>query len=336
MTTARTMNVESNGLLVEIKPPWRRLALVTSGIFSCYLYYGILQEALFTGAYLGPTFCLVTACITNVMVARLWQFVDARVFDDYAPLESRRPLPHKLLFATAGAYVLAMTCSNEAIPFVSYPVAVLAKSCKLIPTMLVGQLVEHRLYSRLEWTSAAFISTGIALFHWSRIHMSSSPNSNATFGMVLLLISLAMDGILSSCQNFLKTGPRSKRAPNAMETMLFVNLYALFYLIPLSYISGQWYNGLADIFRRPGLAQNVALLNLTVGVGQIFIFLSIHWFTPVLTTTITTTRKFITILLSVWKFGHAFTVVQWFAISLVFCGLYVAIFGQGRPKLKVE
>lgn len=69
-------------------------------------------------------------------------------------------------------------------------------------------------------------------------------------------------------------------------------------------------------------------LNLSASLGQVFVFLTIHHFSPLICTTITTTRKFFTILLSVYKFGHVVSSVQWFSIALVFAGLYLEIFAK--------
>jgi UDP-galactose transporter B1 len=73
------------------------------------------------------------------------------------------------------------------------------------------------------------------------------------------------------------------------------------------------------------LVQKILVLNAAAAAGQVFIFLTITWYTPVITTTITTTRKFVTILLSVWAFGHSFSLTQWTAVALVFTGLYLVI-----------
>lgn len=307
------------------------LVICSGGIIGCYLYYGYLQERLFQSRTLGPTFALVTACVTNVVVALVWQ----RVEQQTRPTTSTRstnhkPLPHALFLATAGAYVIAMVASNEAIPQVSYPVAVLAKSCKLLPTMVVGQLAEGRRYSSQEWWAAALICAGIVGFQWSRMHQSSSSSSSS--GMILLAISLVADGWLSACQNWLK---RTRlRRPTAMETMLGVNLYALVYLIPLSMVNGQWQEGIEHLRSADhDFLRAITILNVTVGIGQIFVFLTIEWYSPVTTTTITTTRKFLSILLSVRKFGHAFSLPQWLAIGGVFAGLFTAIDVQRKVKV---
>ena len=329
------------------------LALCALGICICYLYYGILQERLFTGRErLGASFVLATQCITNALVAYIWQQVQPSDNNNNNNSSAKRTRTisttpnHGLMFLTSGFYVAAMVFSNEAIQYVSYPVAVLAKSCKLIPTMLVGQIMEGKLYSSAEWSAALLISMGIVLFHWSRHHGgmshenggSDDDDDQSTYGMLLLSGSLAMDGVLSSMQNFLKF-PRNKaayRAPTAEETMLYMNLYAVVYLFPLCLHNGQWTDGVARLSKEESLVSAVLILNATVALGQIFIFLCLTWFSPLYTTTITTTRKFLTVVVSVVMFGHSFTPTQWLSVCLVFAGLYLIIVVQRNKKAVVK
>lgn len=175
----------------DAPPGLWRLAFCATGICACYLYYGLLFENLFQpGEHaLGATFVLTTQSITNAMVAFGWK----TLFQDHSDASSTKdPLPHRFLFAATACYVTAMACSNEAVRYVSYPVAVLAKSCKLIPTMLVGQFVEGRLYSRTEWMAALSISAGIVLFHMTRMEVAAGDHPTASYGMILLLVSLTV------------------------------------------------------------------------------------------------------------------------------------------------
>lgn len=228
-----------------------------------------------------------------------------------------------------------MTASNESLGHVSYPTAVLAKSSKLIPTMVVGYFVDRKSFLIKEWFSAAFITTGIIVFNLSRINQQRSHENkegdDSVFGLCLLVFSLAMDGLLSSGQNTLKDDTTTRK-PTALETMLWINAYALIFLLPLSIWSGQFSNGM-KMLNLPNAANSTSMsirttifmLNLTSACGQIFIFFTIQLFSPLMCTTITTTRKFLTILLSVWNYGHKFTEIQWVSIFLVFGGLYLGI-----------
>lgn len=205
---------------------------------------------------------------------------------------------------------------------VSYPTAVLAKSSKLIPTMVLGYLVERRLYSYQEWLAAACITIGVILFNLSRSPTNISNDnevSNSLYGISLLLISLLMDGVLGACQGLLK---KQDHPPTATETMLYVNLYAVIFLLPLSISTNEWSHGWDLIQDNTTLQRDMLWLNAAAASGQIFIFLTITWYSSLVCTTITTTRKFFTILLSVANFGHVFTTTQWLSVGLVFLGLF--------------
>ena len=373
VTTTKGADANNNNSVV-------RLSMCALGICVCYMYYGMIQESIFSHQKIGPSFVLLIQCITNSIVARVWQSLDqwlssskqqqqqqqdlieSKKFDGdhktvaksngtssslpLQPTKTTQGLHHPLLALTSLCYVSAMVCSNEALHYVTYPTAVLAKSCKLIPTMAMGVLVEHKKYQWMEWMAALCITVGILIFNMSRLkHATGDEKSSDWMGLALLSTSLFMDGFLGSCQGLLKqkhslTIPsflvlgdntdkgtkKSKnipvRPPNATETMLFVNLYAILYLIPLTIVNQQMPQGLAmlqgtvsssnlsfdmdsgDLLlqkqqRHRNLLTGLVVMNLTVAAGQICIFLTITWYSSLVCTTITTTRKFFTILLSV-------------------------------------
>ena len=311
------------------------IRLVTCGLGIClsYWFYGFLQETLLTKTNLGATFMLVLQTIANVFVALIWKDVEERMVQSPSSSTSKmakqnnnkslKDLNHALLILISSTYVFAMVASNESLQFVPYPTAVLAKSCKLIPTMVMGTLVERRQYSSKQWLSSISISVGIAMFNLSRIqhqeqqgigdgtndHNDDTPTDDQQSdelksaggdetdhywkGMALLFLSLCMDGFLGSFQGILKkasttsassdeTKKRTRRPPTAVESMLFVNLYALLFLVPMSMISGQWKQGMELLFLQrqdnEDLLFNVCLLNGVVSIGQIFIFLTITWY----------------------------------------------------------
>lgn len=321
-----TNNSSTGGIL--------RLAICALGICVCYMYYGVIQESLFSKQKIGPSFVLLLQCITNSAVARVWLSLDQWVtgspspsspsstVDDAAARKKNDDLQtteistiknnndrlhHPLLAMTSLCYVSAMVCSNEALHFVSYPTAVLAKSCKLIPTMAMGVFVEHKQYQWIEWMAALCITLGIVMFNFSRLKKTSEEDESSWVGLTLLSTSLLMDGFLGSCQGLLKQKrslvlPRlldvrqqqrkpeqhilSVRPPNAVETMLFVNLYAIVFLIPLTIANQQMADGLAMLQgsmassaiaadekegTHRALLWGLVVINMTVAVGQIFV-----------------------------------------------------------------
>ncbi len=361
------------------------LLLCATGITSCYLWYGSIQEHLFKlnddkDEQSITLFLLATGTFSSFVLAAVWTLVGPLLLgsddtntdrtksnkqssDDAKSQSARREgLNHPLLLLTSLTYLSAMAASNESLHYVSYPTCVLAKSSKLIPNMIVGWIVERlrgqqhgndsnhkKSHSIMEWLGAAFITLGIIGFQYIQLHkqsqnMGSDAKGDSPYGLALLGVSLFMDGLLGACQSVLKqknaiTTPGNRsgyRPPLAMETMLYTNLYATLILLPASYYKGQFHHGMKMIVPSEDIENQSTLLlqlNLSASLGQVFIFLTIHHFSPLICTTITTTRKFFTILLSVYKFGHVLDAWQWGSVGLVFGGLYLEIvaklFGRG-------
>jgi len=185
------------------------------------------------------------------------------------------------------------------------------------------------------------ISIGIAIFNLTRIKEPPASHHGVQDeywkGMALLAMSLTMDGFLGVTQGFLKrpdTRGNHERPPTAVETMLWINVYALLLLVPMALADSQLREGFAIIANDPDLMRAMMLLSVVVGFGQIFIFLTITWYSSLVCTTITTTRKFFTILFSVIHFGHKFSMWQWISTGMVFIGLYLSIFAKKHPLLE--
>jgi len=329
------------------------------GINGCYLTYGFVQERLFhidASSSVGPitTFLLVNQSCTNVLLSFIIILTSTEQTKLGTPTSIGNGLNHRALFCTACSYAAAMTFSNESLNYVSYPTATLCKSCKMVPTMISGFFMNRdrsNAYSAKEWIGASLITVGIVLFNFSRLQSSTGSDNrgDSPFGLLLLFFSLVMDGVLSAFQTYLKqvshdVNESSSRAiistcqnknqmvyrnPTANEAMLFTNLYALLFFLPYSLITKQFHNGIL-IF--PHCYHMIITMNMLAGLGQCFIFYTVHQFNPLVCTTITTTRKLFTIVISVWLFGHGmssdsptFGYQQWMCVGLVFCGIYLEI-----------
>ena len=345
------------------------LLVCAAGITSCYLWYGTVQEHVFHldgedgGASESITlFLLATGTLSSFLLAWAWTILGPGAGGGGGRLD------HPLIALTSLAYLSAMSASNESLHYVSYPTCVLAKSSKLVPTMIAGWVADRgwwggdprrrrRRVDPSEWVGAGLITTGIVSFQYVQLLRKQSNGrhdagrdvgGDSPYGLALLGLSLLMDGVMAACQNALKRGrsgrrgegkaddddgggggvlptsPPHRRPPSAMETMLYINLYATLMLLPASYYAGQFRRGMDAMFSE-GKSELLLQLNLSASLGQVFIFLTVHHFSPLTCTTITTTRKFFTILLSVYKFGHVLGAVQWLSVALVFAGLYLEI-----------
>jgi UDP-galactose transporter B1 len=326
-----------------------RLFACVAGIFTFYLYYGIAQERVYKeeadgSRFSSVAFMLLAQCVMNATFAGIGGAIYGALFA--APSSSSSEKKKDLSAPAAGSapgylralcgtrltghtwmcfislfYVAAMGCSNQALQYVNYPTQALGKSCKMIPIMLFNVLFNGTRYSWVEYLSAVFITSGIVVF---RIFKASTKavGANSSFGLMLLVASLCLDGLTASNQKVYRAKYSSPTIPGALRMMMHTNLWACLHVGALALYTGQLVDGAAYIQSHPELLWPVLVFALCSACGQFFIFLTITGPGPLVCTTITTTRKFFTILLSVlMNPENSLTGAQWGGVALVFGGL---------------
>jgi UDP-galactose transporter B1 len=142
-------------------------------------------------------------------------------------------------------------------------------------------------------------------------------SSGLGLGEIWILASLALDGVVASCQEFMK---RKYQTPKS-NMMLNMNLYALLVLGGRTLYEGSIGEFIEFVQRHPSTIQWLAALGICSALGQMFIFSIVTTFGPLWCSIVTTTRKFFTILFSVLYFGNSLTPQQWAGSILVFIGL---------------
>lgn len=82
----------------------------------------------------------------------------------------------------------------------------------------------------------------------------------------------------------------------------------------------------------PHVVQALFWFSLCSAAGQIFIFYTLRTFDSLTLSTITTTRKFFTIVASVFFYGHVLADMQWVAVLVVFSGIILEVVEGERDK----
>jgi UDP-galactose transporter B1 len=80
----------------------------------------------------------------------------------------------------------------------------------------------------------------------------------------------------------------------------------------------------------PDVGRNIIIFSIVSAVGQLFIFYSLLVFDSLVCTTITTIRKFMTIVISVAFHGNVLSLVQWLSVAMVFGAI---VFDTSGSKL---
>lgn len=209
----------------------------------------------------------------------------------------------------------------------------------MIPVMLMGTVLSGKRYSAFEYSCAAAIAGGVALFAGAGkasggggAHAASAASAaakaatkrlaapNAPLGYSLCLLNLLLDGYTNAAQDELHS--RFGETP-PLWTMAWMNAWCAAYNCAYLFLgpSGAGARLLGSLASSAEARRDVALFCGCGAVGQLFIFYTIARFGSLTNTLITTTRKFFNILLSVLWLGTPLDATQWAAVALVFSGL---------------
>jgi UDP-galactose transporter B1 len=230
------------------------LLVCVVGIYACYLWYGVVQEALYQkqedGTKFGATaFVMLVQCLGNAGVAAVVYVLGAALgLEKRVPVKNADGNPEPLLsfgsalvtgsvLTTSLVYVLAMYTSNEALKYVSYPMQALAKSCKLVPVLIGGMIINGNRHPAHKYVSVALVTAGITAFQFSSEKRkaggsSGVPAGEEAFGLTLLAVSLAMDGMSGPGQERIKvlalTNSQQMMATNVWATLVMAAITAAY------------------------------------------------------------------------------------------------------------
>eukprot|EP00730_Choanoeca_flexa_P013671 TRINITY_DN5576_c0_g1_i1.p1 TRINITY_DN5576_c0_g1~~TRINITY_DN5576_c0_g1_i1.p1 ORF type:complete len:330 (+),score=74.55 TRINITY_DN5576_c0_g1_i1:118-1107(+) len=302
------------------------LLICAGGIYASYITYGYLQEGVYNWENAdGVSFKSFSTATLTIL---LFQTLLSGAYALIATLAKGDTFVPAMEFAIPGfTYIGAMLCSNEALRYVNYPTQVLAKSCKLVPVMLVNVLYYRRKQTLGQYLQVALVTAGIVLFRYKA--GKEAGESNTTYGIVLLALSLFMDGVTGPTQEHI----RDRYKPSSEQFMLYCNMWAVIYILAgLVFFFDDGFEGIRFL-QQPenyNLLLKLAVFSLCGTLGQNFIFLTLRNFGSLALTTVTTTRKFFTILFSVFLYGHVLSMQQWTGVGMVFLGLAVDAYEKSQ------
>jgi solute carrier family 35 (UDP-galactose transporter), member B1 len=222
-----------------------------------------------------------------------------------------------------------MFFTNFSLTYISYPTQALAKSCKILPTMLGGLFVKNLKYHPLQYLSVGLITVGTMIFNYD----SRKPGNDSTIGIALLLGSLVLDSLTSYYSEHI----RRNYSTSSLQTMKYLCGWGSLLLVPVIILLGMFSrneNLIQYLIKYPSVLDDIARFGLMSATGQIFIFWALKDFGTLTLSIITTTRKFLTVIVSVTLFSHNITQKQVLCIALVFFGVLVDLFVSNRSKTK--
>lgn len=306
------------------------LLVCAGGIYSSFLTWALVQEPLSTRVwpnsqhkFQAPSVVAAVQATVAMIVGMLYMRQKKCTYGAVEFLKDH--------YGSLAMISLSQSCAGPlavySLQYVDYLTYMLAKSCKMIPVLLVHLLLYRTAVSKEKRLVAILVSLGVAVFTLggSGGKVQESNGSFSLQGYALLVFSLFLDGLTNASQDkMLKANQRESGKPITGAHMMFaLNLFIMV-----------WNFGYLILLDRPQVDAARLMLSLdgviwryllTYAVcgalGQCFIFFTLEKYGSLMLVMITVTRKMISMVLSILVFNKKVMPLQWLGIAIVFGGI---------------
>lgn len=343
-----------------------QLLFGAGGIYASFLYYGSLQEDVFryvssdgskfimawylqvleslanvifgtvalvimglTGAGyeskddVGDNICEISEGFNNSTTNRKWW--------GGTPNLPKRPFVASGLSQVCSKAFTSLALANG----LSFPVATLAKSGKMAPVMIGSLILGGASYGLRDYLQVLAIIAGTAVLSMGKNKSDSS--SSSTLGVAFIILSLIMDGITGGVQKrLLSEMKRSNIKLQPYDMLTFTNLFMMIFALLISTFLGEFTQGITYCSHNPEVFALIWKFSLCSAIGQSFIFYTVARFDPLVCSTVTTTRKIFSVLISILFKGHSIPAHGWMGLAMAIGGILseVAHKVPGHGKVK--
>lgn len=329
------------------------------GLYGSFLSWSILQERINTKPYgynpatgqpdfyksplvinsVQALFASLVGCVYSLMSTRASPWA---IFTDNSRQHASVYL--KSLLVLSLTLSVSSPVAYQLLKHVDYLAFLLAKSCKLIPVILVHLVLYQTQFPFYKYVVAAAVTLGVVVFtfaHSLRPEKVSMNDGNTGLGLFQLVASMVLDGLTNSSQDQLfkwasSAKPRTKLTGASLMCILngFILAITLAYTVLFRFDSEIAYTyNFAKHY--PLVLVHILQFGVLGALGQVFVFIILERFDSLILITATVTRKMISMMLSVLLFGHVLSRAQWGGVLLVFVGIgYEAWMGSVEKRQK--
>ncbi|XP_055642004.1 adenosine 3'-phospho 5'-phosphosulfate transporter 1 [Toxorhynchites rutilus septentrionalis] len=299
------------------------------GLMGSYLTWGVLQEKIMTQEYENADkkkvhfkdsqFLVFTNRVLGFLITAVYLTLKGQ-------LKQRVPM-YKYSYASF-SNIMSAWFQYEALKFVNFPTQVLAKSCKIIPVMIMGKIISRNKYEFYEYITAIMISVGMIFFLTGSTDESKTTAVTTLTGVLLLTFYMVFDSFTSNWQGELfKTYSMS-----SIQMMCGVNLFSTLFTAASLSMQGGFSSSLQFAAEHPKFVLDCVVLSISSAIGQLFIFYTIATFGAVVFTIIMTLRQAIAILLSCLIYKHNISFLGVIGVFIVFLAIFLRVYCNQRLK----
>lgn len=296
-----------------------QFAICVAGVMFFYLLYGYTQEWIFRDEGFKQFGWYLT----------LLQFAFYTLFGSFerrVRRETRRRIPIKTYLLLAVLTVSTMGLSNTSLGYLNYPTQVIFKSCKLIPVMIGGVLIQGKKYGFLDGMTLLLMSIGLILF--TLADNTVQPNFDHT-GVLLISLALCADAVIGNVQ---EKAMKQFSASN-VEVVLFSYAIGLVYIFAGLALTGGLVPAFHYCLQHPQIYLLAAAFSVTGYLGINFVLVLVRSFGALLAVTVTTFRKSVTMVLSFILFSKPFTMQYVWSGGIVLLAILLNVYVKNRSKV---
>jgi UDP-galactose transporter B1 len=324
-----------------------QLLFGAGGIYASFLYYGSLQEDVFRyesedgTKFTHAWYLQVIESLANVIFGTIALIVIGASNSSKNRLGlwwgGTPNLPKKPFLSSGFSQVCSKAFTSLALANgLSFPVATLAKSGKMAPVMIGSLLLGGAKYGIRDYLQVIAIIGGTAILSMSK--KKSSTSESTPLGVIFILLALVMDGITGGVQKRLLADMKLVQiTPQPYDLMTYTNLFMMIFALLISFALGEFTQGIAYCSSNPKLFSLIWKFSLCSAIGQSFIFYTVARFDPLVCSTVTTTRKILSVLYSILFKGHSIASQGWLGLLLAIGGIASELVhkatGAGKKKM---
>lgn len=312
------------------------LLVCAAGIYSSFLTWALVQEPLNTkiwsnskNQFQAPAIIAITQATVAMLVGMAYiNWKNSKYRPMAFILDHKKELA--LISFTQSASTPLATYSLQYVDYLTY---MLAKSCKMMPVLLVHLLIYRTSIPKHMKLVAVLVSMGVTIFTLGgskrKIHNDKLNDQASVGGFALLSLSLFLDGITNATQDKMLKANRCKE--NALKEKsitgahlmfalnLFIIIWNLAYLAVID--TSQLMNAKRIMTLDPEIFYYLITYAVCGALGQCFIFYTLEQYGSLILVMITVTRKMTSMMLSILVYGKEVNPVQWLGIFVVFGGI---------------
>jgi len=303
------------------------MIFLAAGVLVSFTLFGYAQEKV-TRTQFGEegerfvfsTFLVLLQSVGNALVAVIVLYMQ-----DGSKVDFTGSVAIQDWLGVALAYFGAHEMGLMALKYITFPMQVVCKSCKAIPVM-AGEMYYGEKHSFGKKLSVVFMCLGVASFTlFGKAKKGGSEmafNKDLALGLGLVFGALVCDGYYGPIQKVIKEKAGGK--VTAFHLMLNMNFWQGVFALAMCTYEGEFAHVYHFVSKHPEVLTPLVYFSGAMALGQVFIFQLQAGYGALTVTLTTTLRKLISVVFSVFMFGHSMNSLQWVAVGIVFFSKNIA------------